>query len=159
MTNKEDVEIMIASLDRVMRLLRRRQSSKHHFGRGVYRLLKIIQEKETISTRELAERLDVRPSSLNEKLSHLEQEEILIRERDPGDQRVFIIKLKKKGEEHLNKIHLERKQFSESIKDILTKEESSKFTELAKKLADGLEEIPQSDSLKDRPARKERHWL
>ena len=58
MTELNTNENMLASLDRVMRLLRRGHSTNSHGGRSVYRMLAIIQRQEGISTRELAELLD-----------------------------------------------------------------------------------------------------
>lgn len=139
-TNEE----MLASLDRVMRLLRRRPAKDTNLGRGVYRLLSMIQKQEGISTRELASQLEIRPSSLNERLVRLEADQIISRERDDHDQRVFLVRLLPAGEEHLQRIHAERKQFNESVSHILTKDEMCHLIELANKLADGIEALNDS---------------
>ncbi|MFB0919196.1 MAG: MarR family transcriptional regulator [Clostridiaceae bacterium] len=134
--NKE--EAMLNSMDRVMRILRRRPQDKQHLGRGVYRLLRRINENDGITTRELAELLGMRTSSLNERLSRLEQENIISRERDPKDQRVFIVRLNESGVELLNEINEERRQMNSLIGKILTDDEIEKMTNLAIKLGDGL---------------------
>jgi DNA-binding MarR family transcriptional regulator len=139
MNTLNKVEIMLAKLDLVMRLLRRRPVGKQRLGRGVYRLLNRIREHEGISTRELADSLGMRPSSLNEKLASLEKEEIIIRERDQKDQRVFIVKLQPKGVELYDEIIAERQNMNEAIGRILSEEEMKTFTSLAEKLAEGLE--------------------
>lgn len=136
-TNKE--EKMLAKLDLVMRLLRRRPVGKQRLGRGVYRLLTRIQEHEAISTRELADSLGMRSSSMNEKLASLEKEEILVRERDQKDQRVFIVKLQPKGVVLYDEIRAERQKMNDAIGTILSEEEVETLTSLAEKLADGLE--------------------
>lgn len=135
---------MLASLDRVMRLLRRRPAKHTNLGRGVYRLLSIIQKQEAISTRELASQLEIRPSSLNEKLIRLEADHIISRERDNRDQRVFLVKLLPTGEDHLQCIQAERKQFNESVSHILTEDEMCHLIELSNKLADGIEALNDS---------------
>jgi DNA-binding MarR family transcriptional regulator len=132
-------EEMLASLDRVMRLLRRRPSGKAHMGRGVFRMLNIIHSNEGISTRELAELLDLRPSSLNEKLAQLEKDQLLMRVRSPLDQRVFVVQLEPKCIAMLEEISEDRKRFNEAIGEILSDEETKILTHLALKLSDGLE--------------------
>ena len=134
-------EKMLASLDRVMRLLKRCPTSRSRHGRGVYRLLTIINENKNTSTRDLAELLDVRPSSLNERLVLLEQEELIRRERDLSDQRVFLVELLPKGKQHLNTIIQEQRKFNEELGKILTIEESETLILLIDKLALGLEPL------------------
>ena len=134
-------EKMLASLDRVMRLLKRCPTSRSRHGRGVYRLLTIINEANNTSTRDLAELLDVRPSSLNEQLVLLEQEELIRRERDLNDQRVFLVELLPKGKQHLATIIQEQQKFNEELGKILTKEESETLVFLTEKLAKGLEPL------------------
>ena len=151
MIDKDNQEEMLASLDRVMRLLRRRPAGKQHVGRGVYRILSIVQENEGISTRELSELLDLRTSSLNEKLARLEQEEMLLRVRDTRDQRSFVVKLQSKGEEHLEAIRMERKQLNKAIGSILAEEESRELTQLLLKLADGIEQLRHPLELEHKP--------
>ncbi len=143
-------EKMLASLDRVMRLLKRCPTSRSRHGRGVYRLLTIINETNNTSTRDLAELLDVRPSSLNERLVLLEQEELIRRERDPNDQRVFLVELLPKGKQHLDTIIQEQRKFNEELGKILTKEESETFVFLTEKLAKGLEPLTITEEKKRR---------
>lgn len=143
-------EKMLASLDRVMRLLKRCPTSRSRHGRGVYRLLTIINETNNTSTRDLAELLDVRPSSLNERLVLLEQEELIRRERDPNDQRVFLAELLPKGKQHLDTIIQEQRKFNEELGKILTKEESETFVFLTEKLAKGLEPLTITEEKKRR---------
>ena len=47
MNTLNKVEIMLAKLDLVMRLLRRRPVGKQRLGRGVYRLKRLLYGKET----------------------------------------------------------------------------------------------------------------
>ena len=132
---------MLASLDRVMRLLRRRPAGKQHVGRGVYRILSVVHEHDKISTRELAELLDMRSSSLNEKLARLEHEGMLLRERDPSDQRIYLVKLELKGQEHLEDIKEERVKLERAINTILTEKDTKTMIQISQKLADGLEKL------------------
>lgn len=155
MSDQPTEEIMLSSMDRVMRLLRRRPAGSAHLGRGVYRLLESIKDNGEISTRELADILGVRPASLNEKLAVLEEKEMVARLRDPKDQRIFLVRLMPHGEAHLEKIRQERKAMNRSIGGILSKEESELLINLTKKLADGLEELTERDGPDD-PVHEER---
>lgn len=143
-------EKVLASFDRVMRLLKRCPTSRSRHGRGVYRLLTIINENKKTSTRDLAELLDVRPSSLNERLVILEQEELIKRDRDLSDQRVFLVELLPKGKQHLDKIIQEQLKFNEELGKILTIEESETLVLLTEKLAKGLEPLTTTDETKRR---------
>lgn len=136
---KNKQENMLYALDQVMRALRRRPSEKQHLGRGVYRILSLIQEHPGLSTRELADKLDMRASSLNEKLSHLEQEQYIRRMRDPADLRIFVIELMDRGKAHLEEIREERTQTCAYITEVLSEQEIDTLTALAHKLADGLQ--------------------
>ena len=80
----------------------------------------------------------MRTSSLNERLSRLEQENIISRERDSKDQRIFIVKLNEGGVALLNELNEERRQMNSFIGKILTDEEIETMTKLAIKLGDGL---------------------
>ncbi|MDI9501746.1 MAG: MarR family transcriptional regulator [Tissierellia bacterium] len=140
-------EVMLANMDRIMRLLRRRPAGKQHLGRGAYRLLSTVAEKEGISTRDLAATLGVRPSSLNERLLRLEENAILLRERDPQDQRVFLVRLLPGGDALLEEVKAERNRMLAAIGTILTEEELDTMIHVTEKLADGLEAL--SDSKED----------
>lgn len=132
-------ENMLLALDQVMRALRRRPSEKQVLGRGVYRILSLMKDQPGRSTRELAEILDMRASSLNEKLLLLEKEQFIMRKRDPSDQRIFVVELQQKGLDHLEEIKAEREQTTAFIANILTEEELERLTTLALKLAAGLQ--------------------
>lgn len=139
MNNKE--EIMLASLDRVMRTLRRRPAGKQKLGRGGYRLLKIISEQPNSPTRVIADRLGMRTSSLNERLVRMEAEGVITRERDETDQRVFVVNISPAGEAVLEALRGERQEMGRVIEGILSEEEIVNLTQLADKLSRGLKEL------------------
>lgn len=144
---KNNNENMIAALDRVMRLMRRRPKNGENLGRGVYRLLSLIEKNQGISTKQLADMLEIRPASLNERLFRLEESGIVVRSRAKMDQRVFVVHLLPKGVEHLERIREDRKDFNQAISQILDDEESVQLTALANKLSDGIEEMLQSEEM------------
>lgn len=141
MKNFSNEEILLSALDQVMRMLRRRPVSNQRFGRGTYRLLSAIYMHSEIATRELAETLNLRPSSLNERLVKLESEEIIERYKNPLDQRIYLVKLTSKGTEFLNELKDEREKLNEKIGDILEENEIEKLTLLANKLGNGLSQL------------------
>lgn len=117
-------------------------------------MLAIIQKHELISTRELAELLDMRPSSLNEKLVDLEKDELISRTRNENDQRIFMIQLNTKGVEQLEAIKQERISFNSKVAGILSEDEAIQLSKLAMKLSDGLEELMQVEPKRQRHG----HW-
>lgn len=132
---------MLANLDRAIRQLRRKPQGTKHAGRGTYRLLRAISESPGTSTRELAEEMDIRRASLNERLMRLENEGMIKRDRDLDDQRVYVVNLEPAGIEHLDRIQEIRSKMSDSIGTILSSEEIKELDYLAGKLAAGLEQI------------------
>ena len=146
MNNIKIEEQILAQLDRVMRLLKRRPAGKKHLGRGVFRILQTVKDHTGISTRALADRMELRPSSLNERLLRLEQDGYLTRERDPNDQRVFLVRLNPKGEDLLLEIMNERAERHASIAGILTDEEMMMMNQLMDKLATGLDALSEESA-------------
>ena len=135
---------MIDVLDHIMRLLKRRHHTHH--GRGAERILHMVLQQPDITTRELAELLDVRPSSLNETLARLEERELVLRRRSPEDLRVYTVEVTEKGKARLEESAKERMQFYEQVEHILSEEEFDQFMHLAEKLTAGLEElVPEGD--------------
>lgn len=140
---------LITDLDRVMRLLRRRPHGGSHGGRGTHRLLRIIAEEPGLSTRELSRRMEIRPASLNEKLSRLEDAGFIRRHRDPRDQRVFLVDIEPAGADQLKAAQAQRGSLNEVIRGILTPSEIREMSRLARRLAEGLDrpdEDPEDDA-------------
>lgn len=150
MTQTNQEETMLAALDRVMRMLRRRPAGKQRLGRGNYRLLKIIAENPNTPTRVLANQLGMRTSSLNERLARLEMEGVITRERDEKDQRIFVVNIAPEGENMLKALRVERSQMNDVIETILTEEEMITMTRLANKLSSGLKEMNAENQEKER---------
>ncbi len=135
---------LISDLDRVMRLLRRRPRGAGHGGRGTHRMLRLIAQQPGLSTRELADRMEIRPSSLNEKLSQLEASGWIRRHRDPRDQRVFLVDLESAGEDQIEAARAQRGSLNQTIREILSPEEIRDMSRLARRLAEGLDRLVES---------------
>jgi len=67
--------------------------------RGIGRALSLLKLKDNISTREMAEVLGIRVSSLNETIARMEAEGLVVRTPSPSDGRVMLIALTEKGRE------------------------------------------------------------
>ena len=103
------------------------------------RLLSALKDNGGVSSRELAELLDIRPSSLTELLTRLEQEQLVARTPDENDRRVIRVSLTEKGAEREAQITAERDAHLEKFSACFTDEEAAQFCELCERLAAHLE--------------------
>lgn len=80
---------------------------QHHFdgrgpernGRGQVRLLQLLVDSPAgLTNAEIAEILDIRPSSVSATLSRLEEAGLIVREPSSRDKRVVIVRLSEKGQ-------------------------------------------------------------
>lgn len=100
------------------------------------RALSVIAENNNPSSRELAEFLDIRPSSLTELLDRLEREELVVRTPDENDKRVSRVSLTEKGKEAEAKIRAHREARIAEMSSCFTEEEKVQFCALCDKLAE-----------------------
>jgi len=74
------------------------------FGESQDRILKILSEKECISQRRLQEKMYVRPGSISELISKMEEKGLLISERKQEDRRHVILKITEEGKKAASEI-------------------------------------------------------
>jgi len=117
----------------------------HH---GQARLLELISNQNGASQRDLAEEMDVRPSSMTEMLGRLEQAGWIKREQDDQDQRVMRVYLTEAGTQIIEDSSDTRSKSINIIFDCLTEEEKSQLAAINKKLSAHLENL--DSSLRDR---------
>ena len=132
-------------LMRLMRSIRRHPTGEHHRSHGYIRLLRILSENDGQSSRELAEIMDIRPSSLTELINKLEMDGAILRTRDENDLRVIRVSLLGKGREILEEFRNFRKQEAENLAAWLTEEEKLVFCEICDKLSGELEKRSKED--------------
>ena len=103
--NNLDHDVILASL-KLARAMRRcpPERGEAPFPPAVGRLLACAAENPGVSSRELCELLDVRPSSLSEMLARAEADGLLTRTADEADKRIQRITLTEKG----SRLHIER---------------------------------------------------
>lgn len=143
MTKASSSELYYA-LHRLNRQLHRAAHREFHRKGGIYHgqanLLLAVLQNDGASQRDLAEELDVRPSSMTEMLTKLEKNELILRRQDENDQRIFHIYLTDKGREAAEKIAEGKDEFAEHFFYALTEEEKEQMLKLTEKLCSSLEE-------------------
>ncbi|MFL0250571.1 MarR family winged helix-turn-helix transcriptional regulator [Clostridium neuense] len=112
---------------------------------GQAKLLAEVSGNDGASQKELAKKLDVRPSSMTEMLSKLENNGFIFRKQDQKDQRVSHIHLTDEGKKIVEHIEKTKDEFEEKFFSALTEEEKEQFFVLIKKLCLGLENDNNND--------------
>ena len=94
-----DSDVILASL-KLARAMRRcpPERREYPFPPAIGRLLECAAQNPGVSSRELCEFLDLRPSSLSEMLARAEAEGLLTRATDEADRRIQRIRLSEKGQ-------------------------------------------------------------
>ena len=93
------------------------------FPPAVGRLLECVAAAPGVSSRELCEALDLRPSSLSEILARAEGEGLLTRAVDEEDRRVLHISLTEKGRSVVREMETAREEDAKKKASCLTEEE------------------------------------
>lgn len=141
MFNKKSIELYNALHKLVRQMHRFSHKVEHRTGyrREQARLLHVISEDEGITQRELAEIMDVRPSSMTAMIAKLEQFGFIMRKQDERDQRVMHIYLTDEGR-NIEKETLEPTQaLIGQLFENLTDEEISEMIRIIQKLSQNLE--------------------
>ena len=141
MTNLNN-DVMIASL-KLARAMRRcpPERGAHPFPPAVGRLLACAAENPGVSSRELCEILDLRPSSLSEILSRAEADGLLTRAVDESDRRVQRISLSEKGQKAVADMEAARDLDARKKTACFTDAEKEQFIALCEKLSGHIERL------------------
>lgn len=112
-------------------------------GRGQMGILRVLADAPAgLTNAEIAEILDIRPSSVSATLSRLEDAELITREPSPRDKRVVIIKLSTRGQEMAAHRVQGTNDLADQLFGNLTDEECEQLQHLLAKLranADGID--------------------
>lgn len=135
-----DNDVMIAIL-KLSRALRRcpPERKESPFPPAVGRLLECAAANANVSSRELCEVLDVRPSSLSEMLARAEKEGLLSRTADETDRRVQRVALTEKGRRAVTDMEEARNRDAAKKTACLTDEEKAQFCALCNRLSEHIE--------------------
>lgn len=137
-----DFDVILASL-KLSRAMRRcpPPRGEHPFPPAVGRLLACAAENPGVSSRELCELLDVRPSSLSEMLARAEADGLLTRAVDEEDRRVQRISLSEKGQRIISDMEAARSLDARKKTACFTDEEKQQFCALCNKLSEHIERL------------------
>ena len=144
MSEKNEV---LDAIQRLGRNIKRRSSvlTPDTHGRAQGKTLRLIEQNNGIRANELAEMLDIRPSSLTQKLDKLEEDGNIRCVRDRRDARVVRIYITDMGQEALEVREKEREQITRDFSDCLSEEEKEFFCALCDRLSDNLERIREEE--------------
>ncbi len=133
---------VILSILRLSRAMRRcPPEDRDHMPPAVGRLLSCLLDNSGVSSRDLCEMLDLRPSSLSEILSRGEEAGLLLRVSDENDRRVQHISLTEKGKSLALRRENRRRAEDEEKTSCFTEEEARQFCALSHRLAVHLEAL------------------
>ena len=137
-----DSDVILASL-KLARAMRRcpPERGEAPFPPAVGRLLACAAENPGVSSRELCELLDVRPSSLSEMLARAEADGLLTRAADEADKRVQRITLTEKGSRLIADLKTARDEDARKKTSCLTEEEKKQFCSLCNRLSEHIEKL------------------
>ena len=144
---RPDVMLAVMKLTRSMR----RRPPRHEEGCAPWmgRPLGILADNEGASSRELAELLDIRPSSLTELLARMEGEGLIVRITDSEDRRVTRVSLTDKGKELAAKMKAQHEQRVSRTNACFTEEEAVTFCAICERLGAHLEALAKEDGADD----------
>ena len=135
-----DSDVILAFL-KLSRAMRRcpPPPGPHPFPPAVGRLLECAAANPGVSSRELCEVLDLRPSSLSEILVRAEGEGLLSRTVDEKDRRVQRVALTEKGRAAVSDQEEARRRDAEKKTSCLSEEEKAQFCSLCSRLSEHIE--------------------
>ena len=140
MNRENDVILAVLKLSRAMRRCPP-DPGKHPFPPAAGRLLECVAENSNVSSRELCEMLDIRPSSLSEMLARAESEGWITRAVDEEDRRIQRVTLSVKGQEAVARMREAREADYAKKTACFTEDEKAQFCALSNRLSDPMESL------------------
>ena len=137
---QDDVILAVLQLSRALRRCPP-ENKRSPFPPAVIRLLKCIEQNSGVSSRELCELLDLRPSSLSELLARSETAGLLTRTPDETDRRIQHVTLTERGHEIISLMEEARQADYQRKTSCFTAAEAHQFCELSRRLSSHLESI------------------
>ena len=122
----------------------RSMKTKEGVHPGQMKLLSIISKNDGIIQRDLAEILDMRPSSLTEMVSNLEKNSLISRKQDENDRRVMHVYLTEEGKKIIENFKQAKDDLHDSVFNCLTLDEKEKMLEIVRKVNSSLESLDSS---------------
>ena len=135
---------VLKSIKKLNEVIRHQQGimSPDSNGRGHGKLLQTIADNEGLSGVELALRLNIAPPVISEKLSGLEDDGMIRRERDRRKNHIYITS---DGVMALARREFGQKRFEERISECLSEEERILFCDMCERIMTGVREMSADD--------------
>ena len=137
---QDDVILAVLQLSRALRRCPP-EKNQSPFPPAVSRLLNCVEKNSGVSSRELCELLDLRPSSLSELLVRGETAGLLTHTPDENDRRVQHVTLTERGHEIISRMEEVRQTDYQRKTSCFTAAEAHQFCELSRRLSSHLESI------------------
>ena len=140
--SEKNNDVLLAAL-KLARAMRRcpPDRGRFPFPPAVSRLLTCVAANSNVSSRELCEMMDIRPSSLSELLARSEEEGWILRTVDEEDRRIQRVSLSAKGQAAVQEMETARQADLEKKTACLTEEEKVQFCTLCDRLSEHLEKL------------------
>ena len=132
----KDEEVVMAFYD-VHRLNRRSYALRHdgvNIYKGQYHCLFVLENAEAVAQKELAELLHIRPTSVGELLSRLEQKGWVRRTSSKTDKRKILVSLTDMGKAEVKRARRENALVQGEMLSPLTVEENAAFYRILEKI-------------------------
>ena len=130
---------VLGSAMKLVRMMKRRERPEGGRSRGMLRMLSVLGRNPGISPKELAERLEIRPASLSERIARMESEALVRREAHPSDQRRVQLFIMPAGEKMLMEAKAVREEDRRLVSEVLSEDEQKMFCAISEKLISELE--------------------
>ena len=100
-----------------------------------------LYKKEGVTQKEIADRLGIKPSTINVMIGRLEKREFVIRKQDPEDQRRSLVYLTEHGRQIYEKISEATVEVKNQVMKTFTEEEKEELFRLLTKFYEGLDKL------------------
>lgn len=137
--NQKSEYDVLGSAMKLVRMMKRRERPEGGRSRGMLRMLSVLGRNPGISPKELAERLEIRPASLSERIARMESEALVRRDAHPSDQRRAQLFIMPAGEKMLMEAKAVREEDRRLVSEVLSEDEQKMFCDISEKLISELE--------------------
>ena len=141
--HEKDVMEIIWQLSRSVRRRPKRKGDRQYPTRSVMRVLRLLEEQETMRSGDVATSLGIRAGSVTETLAKMEAEGLIKRERDATDARIVNLSMTPTGKENLDNSRRHFEERRRQVNAVLSPEERVAFVAAAEKLIAFFEEVSQ----------------
>ncbi|MBS7007234.1 MarR family winged helix-turn-helix transcriptional regulator [Anaerostipes sp.] len=108
---------------------------------GQMPLITSLYKREGVTQKEIADKLGIKPSTINVMIRRLEKKEFVIRKQDPEDQRRSLVYLTVHGRRIYEKISGAAVEIKDEVMKTFTEEEKDELFRLLTKFYEGLEKL------------------